>query len=152
MVELREITKSNLEQVLALSVYENQNNFVSTTAHSLAQAWAYRDTAFPFAIYSDDILIGFVMLGYYEAKNQYTLWKFLIDKQHQNKGYGRQALILAIKYLIDTFNVNEIYTGVAFGNETAKHLYYSVGFRETGEADDFQLEMKLEIKNITIFS
>lgn len=146
MVELREITKDNLEQVLALSVYEDQKDFVSSTAHSLAQAWVYHGTAFPFAIYSDDILIGFVMLGYYEAKKQYTLWKFLIDKQYQNKGYGKQALQLAIKYLIDTFNVSEVYTGVAFGNETAKHLYYSVGFRETGEADDFQLEMKLAIK------
>ncbi len=151
MVELREITKDSLDDVLALSVHENQKDFVSTTAHSLAQAWAYRDTAFPFAIYSDDVLIGFVMLGYYEIKNQYTLWKFLIDKQYQNKGYGKQALQLAIRYLIYTFDVNEIYTGVAFENDTAKKLYHSFGFKETGEKDDFQLEMKLEIKDRYIF-
>ena len=82
------------------------------------------------------------MLGYYEARKQYTLWKFLIDEQYQNKGYGRKALQLAIDYLIDTFNVTEIFTGVALGNETAKHLYMSVGFEATGVVEDNMEEMK----------
>lgn len=146
MVELKAITRDNIEQVLSLSVFDYQQCFVSSPAHSLAQAWVYRDTAFPFAVYADDILVGFVMLGYYEQKNQYTLWKFMIDKRYQNKGYGRQALGLALRYLIDNFHADEIYTGVAFGNDAAKRLYHSVGFRETGEADDFQLEMKLTVK------
>ncbi len=145
MVELREITKENLEEVLELKIAKQQESFVSSTAYSLAQAWAYRDTAFPFTIYADSTMVGFVMLGYYECKHQYTLWKFLIDERFQNKGYGKAALQLAIKYLIERFNANEIFTGVAFGNEIAKKLYYSVGFRETGISDDFQLEMKLTI-------
>lgn len=149
MITLREITESNLEQVLSLDVFEHQNNYVSTTAYSLAQAWLYHDTAFPFAIYSDELLIGFVMLGYYKVKKQYTLWKFLIDKRYQNKGYGKQALNLALKYLIDIFNVNEIYTGVAFGNTIALHLYSSLGFVKTGEFDDYQLEMRLDITDKT---
>lgn len=144
MVELREITKDNLEQVLALRISAHQEAFVSSVAYSLAQAWVYRDTAFPFAIYADGEPIGFVMLGYYEQKRQYTLWKFLIDERFQNKGYGRKALELAIKYLKDKFNVTEIFTGVAFGNDVAKRLYRSAGFEETGEADDFQLEMRLK--------
>lgn len=146
MVELREITKDNLERVLELRISEHQKDFVSSTAHSLAQAWVYHETAFPFAVYADDVMVGFVMLGYYEAKKQYTLWKFLIDERYQHKGYGREALKLAIKYLIDSFNVAEIFTGVAFGNDVAKALYRSVGFEETGEADDFQQEMRLVIK------
>ena len=145
MIELRKITKDNLEEVLNLKITEEQKAFVSTTAHSLAQAWAYRDTAFPFAIYADDVIVGFVMLGYYEIKNQYTLWKFLIDEQYQGKGYGKDALKLAIKYIKDTFDVKEIYTGVAFGNEVAKNLYYSMGFRETGEVDETQIEMRLDL-------
>lgn len=147
MVELREITKNNIEQVLSLEVYDQQRDYVSTIAHSLAQAWVYNDTAFPYAIYSDNIPVGFVMLGYYAIKDQYTLWKFLIDKRHQGKGYGRKALMLAIDLLVKKYHVNEIYTGVAFGNHIAKQLYESVGFKETGEKDDFQLEMKLAISD-----
>ncbi len=147
MVELKEITKANLVDILNLKILEHQEEFVSSAAHSLAQAWVYRETAFPFAIYADSTVVGFIMLGYYECKNQYTLWKFLIDKQYQNKGYGKKALKLAVKYLIENFNVNEIFTGVAFKNSVARDLYYSIGFRETGKTDDFQFEMKLEIYN-----
>mgnify|MGYP003296158768 CR=1 FL=1 len=146
MVELRTITKENLEEVLNLSVLEDQESFVSSTVYSLAEAYAYRETAFPFAIYANNTLVegavGFIMLGYYEAKNQYTLWKFLIDKNHQGKGYGREALIKGIKYLKDRFGIREIYTGVALGNERAKHLYRSIGFKETGLVEDNMEEMR----------
>lgn len=142
MVELREITRDNLDAVLALEIAETQKDFVSSPAHSLAQAWVYRESAFPFAIYADDTLVGFIMLGYYEARNQYTLWKFLIDKLHQNKGYGREALKQGIAYLKDTFNTKEIYTGVSVGNAVAKHLYSSVGFVATGLVEENMEEMK----------
>ncbi|MBP3446744.1 MAG: hypothetical protein J6K64_05660 [Clostridia bacterium] len=66
MVELKAITKDNFEDVISLKVSEHQQAFVSSTAHSLAQAYVYRDTAFPFAIYADDTLVGFIMLGFYE--------------------------------------------------------------------------------------
>ena len=142
MVELRTITKENLEEVLSLNVWEHQESFVSSTAYSLAQAYAYRETAFPFAVYADHAIVGFIMMGYYEAQNQYTLWKFLIDKNQQGKGYGREALEKGIKYLKDRFGTKEIYTGVALGNERAKHLYRSIGFKETGLIENNMEEMR----------
>ena len=144
MVVLKEITRENLDEVLALSVAEHQKSFVSTTADSLAQAYVYQNTAFPFAIYSDDGAVGFIMLGYYEARNQYTLWKFLIDKEHQGKGYGKEALKQGITYLKEKFDAKQIYTGVSIGNETAKGLYKSLGFVETGLIEDGMEELKLE--------
>lgn len=144
MVVLKEITRENLDEVLALSVAEHQKAFVSTTADSLAQAYVYRETAFPFAIYADDKPVGFIMLGYYEARNQYTLWKFLIDKEHQGKGYGKEALKQGITYLTEQFGAKEIYTGVSLGNEAAKGLYKSVGFVETGLIEDGMEELRLE--------
>ena len=144
MVQLREITKDNLEDVLSLQVSEKQKEFVSSTAHSLAQAYVYKGKAFPFAIYADDALVGFIMMGYYEERKQYTLWKFLIDKSHQNKGYGRAALVQGIAYLRDEFGVNEVYTGVLPGNEVAKRLYVSVGFAQTGLVEYGMEEMKYQ--------
>lgn len=145
MVELREITKENLEDVLNLKVSENQKDFVSSNAYSLAQTWAYKNTSFPFAIYADNVIVGFIMLGYYEKKEQYTLWKFMIDEKYQNRGYGKQALRLGIDYLIRNFNVKSVFTGVVLKNTVAKKLYQSLGFRETGETDETCFEMKLEI-------
>ena len=143
MVVLKEITKENLDGVLALSVADDQKSFVSTNAESLAQAYVYSDTAYPFAVYDDDTIVGFIMMGYYEAKEYYTLWKFMIDKRYQNNWYGRRALELGIRYLRDRFNVSEIYTGVIPGNTIAKNLYKSVGFKETGLIESGMEEMRL---------
>lgn len=79
-------------------------------------------------------------------KKQYTLWKLMIDEQYQNKGYGIKALKLAINWLVNNLNVKEVYTGV-FENTIAENLYYSFGFRKTGESDESQFEMKLIIEN-----
>lgn len=147
MVELREITKDNLEDVLNLQIAKEQEAYVSSTAHSLAQAYVYKEKAFPFAIYADDVLVGFIMMGYYEERKQYTLWKFLIDRAHQNKGYGRAALKQGIAYLQEKFCVSEVYTGVLLGNEVAKRLYASVGFVETGLVEYGMEEMKYCMKN-----
>jgi len=142
MVHLHEITKENLNAVLELKTKKEQETYVSTVAHSLAQAWVYRDTAYPFAVYDDDVLVGFVMMGFYEVKQQYTLWKLLIDERYQHRGYGRQAVELAKQYLIDTFGVAEIYLGVHEDDEVAIRLYQSAGFMATGETDGKQIEMK----------
>lgn len=142
MVELRKITKDNYEECLKLSVADNQKTFVSSTVHALAQAWVYYDTAFPFAIYADGVMVGFIMLGYYEAKNQYTLWKFMIDERYQNRGYGRRALQLGMQYLVDRFQVKEVYTAYESSNRIARNLYASFGFCETGEVAGDEVEMK----------
>ena len=145
MVYLKEVTKENIDEVLELSVREDQKSFVSTTAESLAQAYAYKETAFPFAVYNDDTMVGFIMMGYYEAKNYYTLWKFLIDKKYQHMGYGREALMQGISFMRDKFNIKEIYTGVAPGNSVAKGLYQSIGFEDTGLIEFNMEEMCLKL-------
>lgn len=132
MISLRQITKENIDEVLSLRVNDEQKTFVSTNSESLAQAYVYRETAWPFAVYEDDTLVGFIMMGYYDVKQYYTLWKFMIDEKYQNKGYGRQALKLGIDFIKDKFGQVDIYTGVAVGNKVAKELYESVGFADTG--------------------
>lgn len=148
MVELRKITKENYEECLNLNIAEGQKDFVSSTAHSLAQAWIYYDTAFPFAIYANNIMVGFIMLGYYEVEGYYTLWKFMIDEKYQNKGYGKKALRLGIDYLVNRYKVKEVYTAYYTTNHIARNLYESIGFRETGEIVGNQIGMKLIVSNM----
>jgi len=143
MVHLEPVTKENLDAVLALKLLEQQKHFVSSTAESLAQAYVYTDTAFPFAVYNDQAIVGFIMMGYYEEKNYYTLWKLMIDQQYQGRGYGRAALELGIAFLKDRYQVKEIFTGVIPENKTAKSLYQSVGFEDTGLFENGMQEMRL---------
>ena len=145
MVTLREIDQENLDAVLALQVAPGQERYVSTTAVSLAQAQESRETAWPFAVYADETPVGFLMFGFYEKKHYYTLWKFLIDRKFQNKGYGRQALKLGIEWMKEKFSITELYTGCILGNETAKHLYLSLGFQETGVVEDGMEELRVKV-------
>ena len=145
MITLKEITRDNIDEVLELKVSENQTAYVSSNGDSIAQAYVYPKTAYPFAVYEDSTIVGFIMMGYYEAKAYYTLWKFMIDARYQNRGYGRKALELGIRYLKDRFDVSEVYTGVVPGNTVAKGLYESVGFKDTGLIELGMEEMRLTL-------
>lgn len=64
MIKLKPITKDNIDDVLSLNVRDDQKNYVSSVSDSLAQAYVYSENAYPFAVYYDDILVGFIMMGY----------------------------------------------------------------------------------------
>ena len=144
MIDLKPITRENLEEVLSLKVNEDQEKYVISNAESLSRAYVYSETAYPFAIYDDDTIVGFIMMGYYEVKRYYTLWEFMIDHKYQNKGYGRQALKLGLDFVRDKFGPVDIYTGVIPGNTVAKKLYESVGFESTGLLELGMEEMRLK--------
>ena len=50
MITLKEITTENIDDVLALKVRDDQKSFVVTNAESLAKAYVYSKTAYPFAV------------------------------------------------------------------------------------------------------
>lgn len=143
MIHLKKITQENLEDVLRLKVKETQEGFVSSVAESLAQAYVYRNTAWPFAVCESNEVVGFIMLGFYQRKNYFTLWKLLIDERHQGRGYGRKALQLGVEFLRKQLGAEEIYTGVSLGNSVAEGLYLSVGFVPTGVVEDGMKELVL---------
>ena len=143
MVELRQITKDNYFEIIKLNVSENQKSFVATNTQSLAQAWVFYNSAYPFAIYSDNIPVGFLMLGYHEEKNIYDIWRLMIDENHQCKGYGKAAMHLAIEYLKKEYNATEISLSFAPDNTVAESLYKSIGFEPTGEIDGGEVVMRL---------
>ncbi len=144
-IRLEKVSVDNFENVLSLQIHEEQKGFVSSPAYSLAEAYVYYKNAYPFAIYNDDVMVGFIMLGYYEIRNQYTLWKFLIDKHYQNKGYGKEALLQGIRYAKEQFKCTELYTGVSIGNKIAEQLYMKIGFEATGLIENGMIEMCLHI-------
>jgi diamine N-acetyltransferase len=101
----------------------------------------------PFAICKNNKPIGFLMIGYgmdeedlegedplfiEMVKKSYCLWRFMIDKRYQNKGYGRKAMQLALDY-IRTFPCGKAdLCRLSFEpeNVVAKKLYESFGFIE----------------------
>ncbi len=104
-IELRPVDDTNREAVLALSVREDQP-FVAPNDVSLRQAdeanAEHPGVARPFGIYADGKLVGFCMFAFYpedgDEDDRYWLWRFMIDKSEQDKGYGQAALAEIVSY------------------------------------------------------
>ena len=99
IIKLEPINDNNRDAVVALSVREDQP-FVATNDYSLREAAEANakapGTARPFAICAGEKIVGFCMLALDpEDENpvdRYCLWRFMIDKNEQGKGYGQAAL------------------------------------------------------------
>ena len=71
------------------------------------------------------------------AKGNYSLWRLMIDKRHQHKGYGRQAVAQALDFIRSAPCGKAEYCYLSYepDNAVAKALYASFGFQETGDKD-----------------
>ena len=139
---LKPIDETNREAVLALSVREDQP-FVATNEVSLRQAeetnQEHPGVARPFGIYADDRLVGFCMFAFApearDPEDRYWLWRFMIDREEQDKGYGQAALREIMKYFCDN-GADRLYLSTEPENERGLHVYHKAGFRETGVISD----------------
>ena len=154
MLRIEKINGKNVWDILKLSVNEDQREFVASNDVSIIEAYTTitnNGYAFPFGIYDEDILVGFVMIGYDKddywddapqiADNNYNLWRLMIDKAYQNRGLGKGAVQLALDF-IKSFPCGEAqYVWLSYEpeNTVAKELYASFGFTETGEVDGDEL-------------
>lgn len=150
MIELRKINVDNIEEVIALEVKENQNRFLETTnLKSFADAYEMNSEgtpATPLAIYVDELLVGFVMYIYdtldnedfedrdFYSKKSYFIWQFMIGKDYQGKGYGKEALQETLNTIESMPNgeAEYIYLFYHIDNVKARELYSYFGFMETG--------------------
>jgi diamine N-acetyltransferase len=151
-ITLEKITCKNYIKVIwGLKASRRQKNFVASNNNSLAEAYVAitnGGVALPFAICKNKKPIGFLMIGYglaedddllkedpafvEIAKKSYSIWRFMIDKHYQGKGYGRKAMQLALDY-IRTFpcgKADTCWLSYEPENEVAKKLYASFGFIE----------------------
>ena len=150
--ELRPIDDANREAVLALSVREDQP-FVAPNDVSLRQAAEtnekYPGVARPFGIYADDKLVGFCMFAFApqaeDEDDRYWLWRFMIDKSEQDKGYGQAALAEIVRYF-KTNGADRLYLSTEPENERGLHIYHKAGFRETGVIEDGEAVLMRTLK------
>ena len=143
-VSLREITQETVNSILDLRVTQEQEQFVASNAVSIAQAHFLEDVWFR-AIYADDTPVGFLMLSDQPEKGEYYLWRFMVDAQHQGKGYGRRALELLIEHVKTRPNAKELSLSHVPGPGSPESFYRKLNFEHTGEKTDEELVMKLTL-------
>lgn len=139
MIDLKPVTKHNYMTVVDLKVHPQQEEFVAPNWLSLLEA-SYEEERYPFAIYHEGSVVGFLMCSYYPADDAYPIdswWleRLMIDKEHQGKGIGRQALTHFLRDYKPDKSVKEIRIGVEPDNERATKLYESFGFTKEGTVE-----------------
>lgn len=160
MLRIEKVNGKNVWDILKLNVKEEQADFVASNDVSIIEAYTAitgGGYAFPFGIYDDNTLVGFLMVGYDTdedwddapeiANNNYNLWRLMIDKRYQHKGYGKEAVKLALNF-INTRPCGEAkYCWLSYEpeNTVAKKLYSSFGFVETGDMDGEELIAVLKL-------
>ena len=154
-IRLEPVNDDNREAILALSVRDDQP-FVASNKTSLRQAAETEEeapgVARPFGIYADERLVGFCMFAVNpeddDEDDRYYLWRFMIDKNEQGKGYGQAALAEIIRYSKD-LGADRILLSTEPENERGLHVYHKAGFEETGCIDDGEAVLRLWLKKTT---
>ena len=160
MLKLKKINRSNIGKILKLEVFDNQKSFVATNNSSIIEAYIAiieNNHVFTFGIYKDDTPVGFLMIGFDVnsddegapriAKGNYNIWRLLIDKKFQGKGFGKKAIELALEF-INIFpcgTAKYCWLSYESDNDIARQLYQSVGFVETDEKDGEEIVAILKL-------
>lgn len=133
-VSLRQVTKENYEEVCELDVTKEQEDYVACNMWSLVES-TYNDGYETRAVYLKEQPVGFFM-WVQESMVKVSIWRFMIDKEYQQKSIGRIALNLALAEIKKTSSLQEIEICYNPTNPVAKAFYASFGFSEVGMDED----------------
>ena len=154
-IHLEKVNWDNYVKVLKLRVTKEQENFVASNKASLIHAFLESSegtSVYAFAIKNGKTVVGFIQLMYnddwtgyeredwlnsdlykkYEDKPYYYIWRFMVDKKYQHRGYGREAFRQALEF-IKTFpdgKADYVLLSYEPSNEKGRQFYASFGFEE----------------------
>lgn len=144
-VRLRHVTAKNWRAVARLELDPSQEGLVAPNLYSIAQS-KFDPNAHPRGVYAGKELVGFLMYDVWDEKDgtrEASIYRFMIDRKHQRKGYGRAALTLALTEIKAVPGIRKISIGYMPDNPVAKPFYASFGFVEAGTDDDGEIIAEL---------
>jgi len=146
MVTLRKIDEYNFAKVIRLEVAKGQENFVTSNAFSLSQAYVMPECR-PVAIYNGMTPVGFAMYALDRDEGEYWIYRLMIDKSCQRRGFGRAAMELLIaKIRAEAPERERLFISFEPENEGAKKLYGSLGFVPDGREVDGETVYRLDLR------
>jgi diamine N-acetyltransferase len=146
-VRLEDVTAANAHAVAALELAPSQEDLVASNAESLDDAKS-DPRARPRAVYAGRRLVGFLMYDVPKPggkSRNATIYRFMIDRRQQGKGYGRAALAAALAEIRSVPQVRAITICYMPENPVAKDFYASFGFVESGLDEDGEMVAELAL-------
>ncbi|MBI4927304.1 MAG: GNAT family N-acetyltransferase [Anaerolineae bacterium] len=143
-ISLRDITQDNFNTCMRLSVRKDQP-FVASNAYSVAESKLFPQWITK-AIYSDEEMVGFMMYEMNYEENELYLCRFMIDQNHQGKGYGKAALDLLKEIAMEDEKINQIKLSTAPDNQNGIRIYEKFGFVDMKYMEDDEEVFVLHLK------
>ncbi|MFS0783180.1 GNAT family N-acetyltransferase [Bacillus sp. 1P06AnD] len=131
-IDFKEITRTNYNECIKLSLKEEQKKFVASNMFSLVQA-AYEPDLYPLGIYKDNIMVGFILYDFDVELNGWSMSRFMMDKKYQKQGIGKIALKKFVAFFVNNYGHIPLYTSAQVENQNAIALYQKIGFEKREE-------------------
>jgi diamine N-acetyltransferase len=135
-VQLVDIDVENWRAVAGLCTHPSQERFVRSSLFSIAEAQFYPDVQLKAAIDELGQPVGLVMYGLDEEDGHYWIFRLVIDRAHQRRGYGRSVTQEVIRELAGLPDCREIRVRYHPDNKAAAELYRRAGFTDEGRYGD----------------
>ena len=154
-IHLEKINWDNYGKVIDLRVNKEQRNYVASNKASLIHAFVQSSSGIPvyaFAVMNGKTVVGFMQLMYdndwtayeredwlnsdaykeHEGRPYYYIWRFMIDKKYQGRGYGREAFKQTLDFIktLPAGKADYVILSYEQSNELGRKLYGSFGFEE----------------------
>ncbi|MBZ9756310.1 GNAT family N-acetyltransferase [Mesorhizobium sp. ESP6-5] len=137
-IRIGPVTPANRALVTALQLAPEQMDFVASNAASLREARFDRD-ARPRAVMAGDQIVGFLMYEAPRDDDEARIYRLMIDRASQGRGYGKAALREVLEEIGGLGHIRHVSICYEPENEAARQLYRSAGFVEQGLDEDGEM-------------
>jgi diamine N-acetyltransferase len=142
-LERRDVTRETLWPLIRLEVRPDQRDLVSSNMKTFAEA-PYETGSRVWGLWDGDVPVGLMAMvnpGEYpwhrpeDDREAAYLWRLMVAAPFQGRGYGRQAIALAVGVARD-WGCPRITAGVADVPHGNMGFYERLGFRWTGRYEE----------------
>jgi len=140
-IRLKKVTTDNWKAEVEIEIRAGQEDLMASSSIRLLRRSLIPTCSrvLPRAVYSGKRVVGFLMYDVQKKKGRaqkVSIYHFMIDWKHQNKGYGRTALSKALEEIRAILGVNKILIRYVPENPIAKPFYTIFRFVEVGRDRD----------------
>ena len=128
-VWLEQIHPVHAKTCARLQVDELQAAFIPSPAECVAELQQWPQTR-GVALLSSDGVVGLSTFGIEAASNEWKIFRFLVDKRYQGRGYGTAGLDAVLRKIATLAPRADVRLCYHPANDVARRLYRKFGFIE----------------------
>ena len=114
-----------------IQLLDEQKKFISSKEKILVSL--ANEETIAYEIVYRGVCVGFIQLDE-TGKEDIFLHNIYIDNSYQNNGIGKESIKLLFSILKGKYK--NLYTTYVWGNDIAKHVYETLGFKEVNVIDE----------------